>query len=103
MRRVVISATAQRCFQDLLEQGAERFGARVAAEKSHLVVRTLEQHLALYPTTGIYEAWHDCYAYPVSKTPFTIVYRFDDDELRILFIVHRHADRQQLNPSDVEW
>jgi hypothetical protein len=44
--------------------------------------RALEKHLALYPATGIFEAWHDAYAYPVSNTPFTIVYRFDDQELR---------------------
>jgi hypothetical protein len=39
----------------------------------------------------------------ISEAPFTIIYSFDDDELRLYFIVHASSDLNALNPADVEW
>jgi mRNA-degrading endonuclease RelE of RelBE toxin-antitoxin system len=39
----------------------------------------------------------------VDRTPFVVVYEYDDTELRVLFIKHRHADRSDLDLRDVEW
>jgi hypothetical protein len=32
-----------------------------------------------------------------------MLYDFDDTELRVHFIFHRHADLRDLDPGSVEW
>jgi hypothetical protein len=59
--------------------------------------------LAGRPQNGFWDRRRNVRHYPVSGTPFTVVYEYDDDELRVLFVVHQHADRRRLDSSNVEW
>ena len=103
MRTVVISQTARTNFQTLLEQGAIDFGIAVAEEKARIVDENIHGYLARYPANGFYDKRRKIYAYPVDDTPFTVVYRFDDNELLVYFIVHKRADRRRLDPRRVSW
>ena len=87
----------------MISEGAETFGFDVADEKRRLVEVCIFNYLSQYPLHGIRNAGQHFLHYPVSNTPFTVIYEFDDDELRVLFIVHQRQDRRLLNPADVEW
>jgi hypothetical protein len=41
--------------------------------------------------------------YRVAKTPFVVLYDYDDTELRVHFILPARADRRDLDASSVEW
>jgi hypothetical protein len=103
MRRVFRSRTAIDGLQILLTQGLPKFGKRVIAEKKSLVDAAIDQYLAESPHRGLRDADRSFCYYPVSDTPFTVVYEYDETDLRILFIVHSRADRRRLDPADVEW
>ena len=103
MRAVRVSETARLGLHRLIEQGRHKFGDRIVEEKALLVDATLHGALRRNPRNGFYDAGKNFYAYAVSDTPFTIVYRFDDIELRVLFIVHQSADRTRLDPAKVRW
>jgi mRNA-degrading endonuclease RelE of RelBE toxin-antitoxin system len=102
MRRVRLSKTFFQQLHTLLEQGYPKFGERVVLEKRDLVFRLIEQHLARYPRVPR-DPSHGLCVYPVRKTPFALVYDYDDAELRVLFIFHKHADLSDLDPGMVEW
>jgi plasmid stabilization system protein ParE len=103
MRVVRISRTARSMFQTLLAQGIARFGVDVAEQKRRLVVARIENYLTEFPHLGLRTPRKSFYHYPVSGTPFTVVYEYDDTELRVLFIVHQSANRKRLKIADVEW
>jgi hypothetical protein len=103
MRRVRRSRTAIDGLRTLLAQGLPKFGFRVIAEKLQILDRFIDTYLAEHPQNGFRDPHRKVYHYPVSGTPFTVVYEFDDAELRVLFIVHQRADRHRLDPSAVEW
>jgi hypothetical protein len=63
----------------------------------------IDTYLAEFPQNGFRDRRRKLYHYPVTKTPFTVVYEYDNAELRVLFIVHQHADRRRLDPKAVEW
>jgi len=102
MRQVRHSRTFFQQLHLLLEQGYPKFGERVVLEKRNLVFRLIEQHLAAYPKIPR-DPKHGLCVYPVRKTPFVLVYDYDDAELRVLFVFHKHADLSDLNQSMVEW
>ena len=103
MRRVRRSRTAIDGLQTLLAQGLPKFGFRVIAGKLQILDRAIDTYLAANPQNGFRDPRRKFRHYPVFGTPFTVVYEYDDDELRVLFIVHQHADRRRLDPSAVEW
>ena len=39
--------------------------------------------------------------YPISKTPFVVLYDYDDAELRVHFLLPVRADRR--DPASAEW
>lgn len=102
-RRITISRTARENFNILLAQGVEKFDLDVVDEKRQLVFKTLETHLSENPHHGLTDRVRGLRHFHVSKTPFLIVYEYDDTDLRVLFIVHASQDRRHLNPSTVEW
>jgi mRNA-degrading endonuclease RelE of RelBE toxin-antitoxin system len=102
MRRVPLSKTFFQQLHVLLEQGYPKFGERVVLEKRDLVFHLIEQHLTLYPRIPR-DPKHGLCAYPVRRTPFVLAYDYDDAELRVLFVFHKHADLTDLDPSAVEW
>ena len=89
--------------QDVGSRRCEKFGAAIADEKQRIVLDTLENYLAEFPHQGGSDRRRRLHHFPVSKTPFVVVYEFDETELRVLFIVPKGADRRRLDPSTVEW
>ena len=104
MKRIVrVSKSAREQFRIMLIQGAEKFGIAVSEAKRDVVVDKIENYLAENPHRGRRDPRRKFWHYPVSKTPFVVVYEYDDAELRVLFIVHNRADRRRLRVADVEW
>jgi plasmid stabilization system protein ParE len=89
--------------QTLLDQGAAKFGFAVAADKLRRLDETINNHLAVFPATKRPDKRLKLHLYPVTKTPFVIAYDFDDDELRVHFVLHASADRRLIDPGDVDW
>ena len=103
MRTVRLSKTAIVQLNALLAQGVAPFGVRVVAEKRDLVYETIDRILAAYPAIKSPDARLRLRVYPIERTPFLVAYDFDDSELRVYFILHRHADLKDLDPNSVEW
>jgi len=102
MRRIRRSATYIRELQALLEQGLPKFGFDVVAAKQQRI-DDFVAFLARYPGAGIIDPDIGLRVSPISRTPFAVAYDFDDDELRLHFIFHQHADRTRLDFKAVEW
>lgn len=103
MRRIRRSATFVQEFQALPEQGLPIFGYRVVTEKRDRVEKFVTGFLAEHPAAGRPDPDIGLYTYPASRTPFVLVYEFDDDELRLHIIIHRHADRTRIDMAAIEW
>lgn len=102
MRRVRLSRTFLDQLHTLLEQGYPRFGQPVVLDKRERVFKLIENHLAHYPRIPR-DPKHGLCVYPVRKTPFVVVYDYDDKELRVCFVFHEHDDYANLDPKSVEW
>ena len=102
MRQVRLSRTFRDQLDELIAQGYPKFGERVVTEKRNLVLNLISRHLAHHPRRPRHPQ-HGMCVYPVAKTPFVLIYDFNDDELRVLFIFHGAADLRSLDPSTVEW
>lgn len=85
-----------------IREGAETFGAAVAARTLSRIDHNIAQHLARYPVKR-FDDRLGLYVYPVPRTPFVLIYDFDDAELRVHFIVHGRADRTRIDPASAEW
>ena len=103
MRTVRYSKTALDQLNMLLAQGIPAFDSRVVSAKQDLVYDTVDQFLAAHPKTKRPHPTLKLRVYLISKTPFVVIYDFDDIELRVHFIVHRSADLSRLDPSSAEW
>ena len=103
MRRVVRSRTFDRQLKMLLDQGAEKFGTRVVEAKLKRIDDTLEQFLSHYPAAQTPHPKLGLRVYPISRTPFVVLYDFDDDELRVHFILHRSANLGDLDSTSADW
>ena len=102
MRRVRLSRTFFDQLHQLLKQGYPKFGERVVLEKRDRIFRLIEQHLARYPRVPRNHR-HGLCVYPVRGTPFVLLYDYDDEELRVLFVFHRAADLSDIDPFAAEW
>ena len=102
MRRVRISQTFRDQLDELIAQGFPKFGERVVTEKRNLVLDLINGHLARHPRRPR-DSQHGMCVYTVSKTPFVLIYDYDDHELRVLFIFYGSDDLRRLDPSTVEW
>ena len=103
MRAVRYSRTAETNFQVLLAQGAAKFGRRVAHDKRRVLIEFVRNFIAAFPHLGLRTRGKSFLYYPIRDTPFTVVYDYDDREVRVLFIVHKSADRRRLRHDDVVW
>jgi plasmid stabilization system protein ParE len=103
MRTVRLSLTARMQFQKLLRDGAQKFGIDVADEKRALVETCLRTYLAEYPHHGFRMPRKRLFHYPVTDTPFAVVYDYDDAALRVFYIVHQRADKRRLKARDAMW
>jgi len=102
-RLVRLSITFNDQLNELLAQGEDRFGVEVARQKKAAVYATIKTFLARHPRAKPPHVTLRLRTYPISTTPFIVLYDFDDYELRIHFIVHRHSDLSEIDPSKVEW
>lgn len=103
MRRVVYSATFHEQFRALLDMGLPLFGAAVIANKRDRVRATIEAFLVAYPAVKRPHPELGLVAYPIRDTPFVVLYDFDDAELRVHFILHKHASLDDLDPAAAQW
>lgn len=103
MRTIRVSRTFLDQLNELLDQGEQRFGRAVIDEKKSLVYGAIRKHIALFPASRMREPDLGLYIYPVTATPFVLLYDYDDVELRIHFVLHKRADRTGIDPSDIEW
>ena len=103
MRKVRLSITLNDQFNELLDLGEHRFGIAVSEQKKNIVYTTIEHFLARYPKAKRPDFIHGLCAYPITNTPFVVLYDFDDIELRMHFIFHKKADLRDLNPATVDW
>jgi hypothetical protein len=67
------------------------------------VYATIEHVLAAFPAIKRSHPDLGLCVYPIARTPLVVLYDFDDSELRVHFVFHRHADLQDLDPTSVEW
>lgn len=103
MRTVRLSITFNDQLNDLLAQGQDRFGPAVAEEKRRKVYSTIRSYLAHYPKTKRPHKRLNLIVYPITDTPFVVLYDFDDAELRVHFVFHRRASLKGLDPKSAEW
>jgi len=101
MRRVVRSRTYVAQLKTFIDQGTETFGAAIAERTLARIDHTIEQHLARYPKKPIDDQL-GLYVYAVSRTPFVLIYNFDEEEMRVHFIVPARADRTRIDPMSVD-
>ena len=87
----------------LLAQGLAYYSAEFVEQKRQLVFAAIRRHIIHFPATRICDSELGLYLYPVTKTPFVIVYDFDDAEVRIHFILHKSADRRSIDPTSATW
>ncbi len=102
MRSIRYSLSFYDEFASLLEQGIDRFGPAVVAQKRADVLRTILDFLAHYPVRAIDPVLGIC-AHQVRTVPFVILYDYDDSELRIHLVIHAAADRTLVDLGAVVW
>jgi plasmid stabilization system protein ParE len=103
MRIVVYSVTARDQLRDLLAQGVPRFGPQVVAQKRDRVFAFIDGFLARHPATKRPNPELGLVVYPITGTPFAVLYDFDDATLRIHFFIHVRAAVRDIDPASVEW
>ena len=86
-----------------IDYGEQRFGRRVAEEKKERVLATIEGLLARVPALKRPHPALGLVVYPISDTPFIVLYDYDDDELRVHFIFRAGASLDDLDPASAEW
>ena len=102
MRAIRYSRDFDEEFAELLEQGIDRFGVRVVAAKRAQVLRTITDFLVHHPVRPVDSDLGIC-TYPVTGTPFLLIYDYDDRELRLHLVIHERADRSRIDLSGIAW
>ena len=102
MRAVRYSKSFHDGLAELLEQGVDRFGPRVVAQKRELVLQAITVVLANSPKRSIDPTLGFC-AYHVATTPFVVIYDFDDEESRVYLAIHAASDRSMIDLGAVRW
>ena len=103
MKTVRLSKTFERQLTELLDYGEQQFGRAVAGTSKARVDRTIRAFLAAYPATKSIDPTLGLTRYPVARTPFVLLYDFDDTELRVHFIFHKRASLEDLDSVSAEW
>ncbi len=103
MREVRYSKSFNDQLIELIDFGEQMYGVELAEAKKRLVYETIERMLARHLRVKRPHNVLELTINPISKTPFIVLYDFDDDELRLHFIFHRNADLCDLDPASVEW
>jgi plasmid stabilization system protein ParE len=102
-RAVKLSMTFNDQLVEQIDYGEQRFGARVAEEKKERVLAVIENLLANNPAIKPPHPALGLVVYPISDTPFFILYDYDERELRVHFIFRAGASLDDLDPNSAEW
>ncbi|MEQ1696227.1 MAG: type II toxin-antitoxin system RelE/ParE family toxin [Hyphomicrobiaceae bacterium] len=102
-RAVKLSKTFNDQLVDQIDHGEQRFGRRVAEQKKEKVLATIEGLLARNPAVKRPHPALGLVIYPVTDTPFIVLYDFTETELRVHFILHKNASLEDLDPGAAEW
>lgn len=102
-RAVKLSKTFNDQLVDLIDFGEQRFGTRVAEQKKEKVLATIDGLLARNPAVKRPDPTLGLVVYPVTDTPFIVLYDFTETELRAHFIFHKSASLEDLDPGSAEW
>src|SRR5438874_13135475 len=102
MRRVIRSRTYVAQLRTLLEHGAAVFGTAVAEQTLFRIDHVIEKHLAHFPKKPIDEKL-GLRVFAILRTPFVLIYDFDENELRIHFIIPMRTDRRNIDSMSAEW
>ena len=76
---------------------------RVVTEKRDRVFDTITVFLAAHPESKPLHPICKLRVYPVSRTPFVVLYDFDEHELRVHLICHSRADLTEIDPAEALW
>lgn len=104
-RAVVYSKTFHNQLLDHLDRGEQRYGLHLAAEKRQILLDLIETTLARTPAIKRRHSKLGLVVYPVSRTPFIVIYDYDDREIQVMTCFLQGAgDRiEDFDPSTVEW
>ncbi len=103
MRAVRFSITARDQLAQLLAQGVPKYGPAMVAQKRDLVFEVIDNFLVHHPRAKQPDPKLGLVVYPISNTPFAVLYEFDDLELRIHFIVPASSHLTEIDPLSAEW
>lgn len=103
MRSIRLSKTFDDQLIAYIDEGAQQYGDRVAAEKKALVYQTIERTLAMNPAIKRRNPGLGLVVYPISNTPFFVLYDYDDAELRVHFIFINGKALGNVDPTSVTW
>lgn len=103
MRTVRFSKTFANAFDAHIADGEQEFGPDVARQKRRIVTSTITGFLARHPETKQIHPSLGLVVYPIAKTPFFILYDFDDAELRVHFVFIKGKPLNDIDPASVEW
>jgi hypothetical protein len=103
MRSIRLSKTFDEQLIDYIDEGARKYGDRLANEKKAIVYRTIERLLAPNPAIKRHNPELGLVVYPISGTPFFVLYDYDDAELRVHFIFIKGKPLGTIDPASAEW
>ena len=104
-RLVTYSKTFRDQLADFVEQGERAYGPRLAEEKERLVLDFIDTTIARTPAIKRRHAKLGVVAYPVSNTPFIVIYDYDDEEVRVFACLLNGSGPRldEFDPNSVEW
>jgi hypothetical protein len=104
-RRVTYSRTFREQLGSFIEQGELKHGARIAEEKERLVLDFIDTTLSRTPALKQRDAKLSFVVYPVSNTPFIVIYDFDDEEVRVVTCLLKGVGNRldDFDPKSVKW
>ncbi len=82
-RRVRYSKTFRDQLTAFIEQGEQVYGARFAEEKAQFVLDFIDTTIAMTPGVKRRNSKLGLVVYPMTKSPFIVVYDYDHDEVRV--------------------
>ena len=103
MRQVRLSITFNDQLNVLLAQVEDRYGAALVEEKKQKVYATIRNFLARHPGVKRRHKRLTLVVYPITDTPFVVLYDFDRKELRVHFIFRGNDPLRDLDPTSAEW
>jgi plasmid stabilization system protein ParE len=103
MRVVKLSKTFNDQLIDYIEFGERQFGAGIAEAKKQRVLSTIRDVLAANPTIKRRHPQLGLVVYPITDTPFFILYDYDAKELRVHFVFIKGKPLSEIESGDAEW